>query len=242
MKRLNFLIILAIVCLAGDVFAAVDLGTKLSCEGTSIIAANGAPKAFAVIKQTLSAKINKAKSKLYEAQIAAAPKVKLEKLSQKLKDLKNTKKQAKACSRGELVSSISPLWASVAGTFTGPYEVTSLGNGTMSVTNSLSGNTHTTTITFLTGLVTYAVSGPTVFQIQVNNIAFPIKQYVPGTPLGNLNVTILENGHINITTTLVSGVLAGFALEFNGQFTNDNFDGVFELGEGDFVGSFNLQR
>lgn len=219
--------------LANSAFAVTTLGSGYACDGTKILDKKGKTVKLATLKTTLGDKISSLKAKIATAKKQNKP-AKVTSLTASLNVVKTSLASAKKCSKGTLTPPISPLWSEIAGTYSGTYNIvllpsTPFGDGTMQVTNTFDGTTATTTITFLTGVVQLFFAEPTVVQFTAASATFPIHQTVPGTPLGDLDVTLQENGEVQIVTTLPAGTFIGSQLTFLGNFGTNTFPGSFTL-------------
>ncbi|MBN8548677.1 MAG: hypothetical protein J0M12_05130 [Deltaproteobacteria bacterium] len=215
-------------------FAVTTLGSGYQCDGTKILDKRGKTVKIKAVKDSLNIKISALKVKIQAAKKAKKT-AKVTSLSASLALVKASLSAAKKCANGTLTPPISPLWAQIAGTYSGNYDIvlspnTPLGSGAMEVSNSFDGTTATTTIKFLSGIVQMIFSEPTIIQFSAINATFPIHQVVPGTPLGDLDVTLRESGEVEIQTVLPAGTFAGSDLSFLGNFSASTFPGSFAIG------------
>jgi len=198
------------------------LGNGFSCDGGTLL------------KGTKSIKYSKAKSTLaktlakLKAQLGTAPKKKRAAIKAKIDALKQSRLQITACIKGTLnPNQADPIFTQLSsgnGTYTGKYHGSVFGfalDGDMTMSFVLTGTILNANLSLGAPLGPTVDNKPLGFEGDVAGIGFPAKFFLSPTFLGDVTLSIGQDGHVTITNSNSPNA----TVNFDGHFTNPTISG-----------------
>lgn len=241
MKGKSVLIILAAVSLLTSFASAeVDLGSGFKCSGDTIL--KGTKEvSFSKAKSTLAKTLEKLKSKLENA-----PKKGKAAIKAQIKAANNSKTLIKACSSGQLSDDqVDPIFTSLAsgtGSYTGNYSGNVNGfiplTGTVTTSFILEGTTFSAVLSIGGNVGSALNAQPLTFSNDVGGIGFPAQFFLTNTFLGDVTLSITQDGHLTITNSnsnnasvTLDGLFSNqsIAITLGGSYSGQTFTGSATL-------------
>ena len=221
---------------ASLVFAETPIGNGFKCQGDTILKGDTEVD-FSKAKSTLVQTLKKLKSRLDTATGKSKAAIKA-----KIKEANNSKTLLKACSSGTLDSSqVDPIFSSLAsgtGTYVGNYTGTVGGflplSGQVTMSFVLDGTTFSGILSLSGELGSALNAKPLTFTNDVGGIGFPAQFGLTGTFIGDVTLSITQDGHLTITNTnspnatvMFDGAFAQQAITctLNGSYSGFSFTG-----------------
>ena len=211
-------LILVTIFMASIAVADTPIGNGFSCQGDAILKGDK-EVSFSKAKSTLAKTIEKLKSKLETATGKTKAAIKA-----KIKEANNSKTLLKACSSGNLDSSqVDPVFtdlASGSGTYSGTYSGTVGGfiplSGEITMQFILDGTTFSGILSLGGNLGSTLNAKPLTFTNDVGGIGFPAQFFLTNTFIGDVTLSVTQDGHLTITN---SNSTTG-SVTFDGTFAN----------------------
>ena len=218
MKSRLVLLILSTLIFALGVCADTPIGNGFSCQGDAILKGDK-EVSFSKAKSNIAKTLEKLKSKLATATAKSKAGIKA-----KIKEANNSKTLLKACSSGNLDSTqVDPVFtdlASGSGTYSGTYSGTVSGfiplSGEITVQFILEGTNFSAILSLSGNLGSTLNAKPLTFTNDVGGIGFPAQFFLTNTFIGDVTLSVTQDGHLTITNSNSS---TG-SVTFDGTFAN----------------------